>query len=66
MQHVSVSPNLMFCFHFYVNIGINEGISPMKQQLVLTHQYTVLQEAEKKLTGPQKTSTYACYVFTKL
>lgn len=29
----------------------------MKQQLALTHQYTVLQEAEKKLTGPQKTST---------
>jgi len=22
MQHVSVSPNLMFCFHFYVNVDI--------------------------------------------
>jgi hypothetical protein len=38
----------------------------MKQQLVLTHQFTVLQEAEKELTGRQKTSTWACYVFTKL
>jgi len=39
MQHVSVSPNLIFSFHFYVNCtyNFNEGISLMKQQLILTH-----------------------------
>lgn len=33
----------------------------MKQQMVLTHQNTVLWEAEKKLTGPQKTSMLRFY-----
>jgi hypothetical protein len=33
----------------------------MKQQMVLTHQNTVLREAEKKLTGPQKTSMLCFY-----